>query len=221
MQHLKSHAKPINEGKDKGKISSNVEFMKNFDEQKREQDLNLLTTIEKQVQGVLSEVQYIAETLETNKNVAPIENLNEKIKASYKKIKAYLNLEVSPEQDMNLQANQRSIGGIQVESNPFVKEMGGMPIETISSEWNELIEGEMLDKAELENLVNKKLKDRVELANRLKLQNRLAAQPKLKVGQPLTPKFNKIQNTLKYILKEIPPPPKPTPSRTIPAPRPY
>jgi len=204
-----------------GNNTPSIGFIKNFEKQKKEDDLNLLTTVEKQVQGVLRELQYIAEILETNKNVAPVENLNEKIKAAYEKIKAYLDPNVDLEQVIALETNQRTAGGLQLEQNPLVKDMGGLPLEVISSEWSQMIEGKILDKAELENLVNKKLKDRVELGNRLKFQHKLTNQPKMKVGQPLTPKFQKIQNTLKYILKEIPPPPKLTPTHTITPPRPY
>ena len=196
-------------------------FIKNLEAQKKEDDLSVLTMVEKQTQGVLRELQYIAEILETNKNIAPVENLNEKIKAAYEKIKAYLDPHANLEQVMALETNQRTAAGLALEQNPFVRDMGGLPLEVISSEWSQMIENKTLDKAELENLVNKKLKDRVELANRLKLQNKLTSQPKMKVGQPLTPKFQKIQNTLKYILKEIPPPPTPTPKSTIAPPRPY
>ncbi len=219
MRDLRKQGKSFR-GEDKHG-SSPVGFMKNFEEQKREDDLNLLTTIEKQTQGVLAELQYIAELLETNKNVAPVENLSAKIKAAYEKIKAYLDPQANPEQNMALETNKRNVGGIQVEQNPLIKEMGGLPLEVISSEWSQIIEGTILDKTELENLVNKKLKDRVELANRLKLQNKLTNQPKMKVGQAITPKFKKIQNTVKYILKEMPPPPKPAPTPTIAPPRPY
>jgi hypothetical protein len=198
-----------------------IALMKNFEEQKREDDLNLLSIIDKQVQGVLGELQYIAEILETNKNVAPVENLNTKIKAAYEKIKAYLDPNTNLEQVMAIEANRRTVGGIQLEQNPLVKDMGGLPLEVISSEWSQVVAGKILDKAELENLVNKKLKDRVELANRLKLQHKLSNQPKMKIGHAITPKFKKIQNTVKYILKEMPPPPKPTPARVITPPRPY
>lgn len=198
-----------------------LEFMQAYQEEKREDDLNLLTAIEKQVHGVLRELQYIAELLGTNKNIAPVENIREKIKAAYEKIKAYLNSEPT-EPSATAEGNRRTAGGIQVEQNPLIKEMGGMPLETISAEWRELVEGTVLDKSELENLINNKLKNRAELANKLtnklKLQNKLAQQPKVKVGQQITPKFKKIQETLKYILKEVPPPPKPI--HTITPPRP-
>ena len=74
---------------------------------------------------------------------------------------------------MELENKQRSSSGISVEQNPLIKEMGGMPLEVISAEWRDHIEGAVLDKSELENIVNKKLKDRAELANKLKLQHKL------------------------------------------------
>ncbi len=201
----------------------NLGFVRDFESEKRDDDLQLLTTIEKQVQGVLGEVQYITETIETHKKVAPIENIEAKIKESYEKIKKLMNPEnADPNMALEGEANRRTSGGINVEKNPLIKEMGGMPLENISDEWREKIEGEkILDKAELENLVNKKLKNRAELANKLKAKNRLKSQPKMRVGQQITPKFTKIQmkETLKYILREEP---KPMPAPKLPpVPRPF
>jgi hypothetical protein len=193
----------------------NLGFVRDFEFEKRDDDLQLLTTIEKQVQGVLGEVQYITETIDTHKKIAPVEDIEAKIKESYKKIKKLMNSEnVDPSIALEGNANRRTSGGIDVEKNPLIKEMGGMPLENISSEWREQIEGKILDKAELENLVNKKLKNRAKLANQLKEKNKLKSQPKMRAGQQITPKFKKIQmqETLKYILKEEPKP--------IPAPKP-
>ena len=128
---------------------------------------------------------------------------------------------VDPSIALEGNANRRTSGGIDVEKNPLIKEMGGMPLENISSEWREQIEEKILDKAELENLVNKKLKNRAKLANQLKEKNKLKSQPKMRAGQQITPKFKKIQmqETLKYILKEEPKPiPAPKPP---PVPRPF
>ena len=193
----------------------NLGFVRDFESGKRDDDLQLLSTIEKQVQGVLGEVQYITETIEAHKKVAPVENIEAKIKKSHEKIKKLMN---SDNADLNMalegDAKRRTSGGIDVEKNPLIKEMGGMPLEEISPEWREKIEGKPLDKTELENLVNKKLKNRAELANKLKAKNKLKSQPKMRAGQQITPKFKKIQmqETLKYILKEEPKP--------MPAPKP-
>lgn len=191
----------------------NLGFARDLESEKRVDDLQLLTIIEKQVQGVLGEVQYIAETIETHKKVSPVEDIEVKIKKSYEKIKKLMNPEnADPNMALEGDANRRTSGGINVEQNPLIKEMGGMPLEDISSEWREQIEGKILDKAELENLVNNKLKNRVELANKLKAQNKLKSQPKMRIGQEITPKFKKLQETLKYILREAPEPPKPAPA---------
>ncbi len=140
----------------------NLGFVRDFELEKRDDDLQLLTTIEKQVQGVLGEVQYITETIDTHKKIAPVEDIEAKIKESYKKIKKLMNSEnVDPSIALEGNANRRTSGGIDVEKNPLIKEMGGMPLENISSEWREQIEGKILDKAELQNLVNKKLKNTV------------------------------------------------------------
>lgn len=178
-----------------------------------EADLYTLNKIETEVQGVLAALQRISELLATNKKGPAVEDLHQKILKEYQKIQAYLN---PPQNEANQQEqpenSRQSIGGIELEKNPLIKEMGGMPLEVISSEWQELADQKPLDKTELENLVSKKLKDRVELANRLKLKNKLKQAPKAPGPSPsLTPKYQKIQNTLKYILKEMPAPPRPAP----------
>lgn len=206
---------------EKGK---NLGFVRDFESAKREDDLQLLTVIEKQVAGVLGEVQYIAETIETHKKIAPVEDVEAKIKKSYEKIKQLMNPEnADPNMEAESNANRRTSGGISVEQNPLIKEMGGMPLENISPEWREQVEGKVLDKAELENLVNKKLKNRVELANKLKAKHKLNAQPKLRVGQEITPKFKTIRATIRYIVKEAPKPmPAPAPKPlTVPRPPGY
>jgi len=209
------------QGGEKIPHSSSIGFMKTFEEQKREEDLQLITDVERQVGGVLAEIQYIAKLLEDNKKMAPVEDLPSKIRKSYEKIKKLLNPENAAQQELGPEANKRTSGGIQLEENPLIKELGGMPLEEISPEWQEVIEGTILDKAELENLVNKKLKDRVELANKLKAQNKLTNQPKMKAapGPAIKPQYEKLQQTLKLIFKEMPPPPTPTPQ--VKPPRPY
>ena len=195
--------------------SNNLGFVRDFESEKRDDHLQLLSTIEKQVQGVLGEVQYIVETIKTHKKVAPVEDIEAKIKKSYQKIKQLMNPEnADPNMALEGDANRRTSGGIDVEKNPLIKEMGGMPLEEISSEWREQVEGEILDKTELENLVNNKLKNRVELANKLQAKNKLKSQPKMRMGQQIVPHFKRIQQTIKYILKNAPEP------QPVPAPRP-
>jgi hypothetical protein len=191
------------------KPPSSIKFTQDLLEKKKEEDLYLLDVIQIQTKGVLGELQYIAEIIRTHKTVAEVEDLNAKIKAAYERIKKYLDPGFTPDQEEDL-SNARNAGGIQLEKNPLVDDLGGMPLEVISSEWQELA-STVLDKAELKNLINNKLKDRAELANRLKLKNRLGNQPKQRMAQQITPKFEKIQQTLKYILKEIPAPPAPAP----------
>jgi len=224
MPNSKDHSRTPFDTTEKKETSKTLGYIKALGEQKKEDDLNLITAVEKQVQGVLSEVQYIAELLETNKKMAPVEDLRGKIKAAYKKIRSLLEPE-NAKPGMEQETNRRTRGGIQLEENPLIKEMGGLPLEVISPEWQDKVEGEILDKTELENLVNKKLKNRIELANKLKAQPKLRAQPKLgnqpKPGQQMTPKFKKIQETLKYIMKEMPSPPQPAPAPSRPRPTPY
>lgn len=197
-----------------------IEFIQNFEADKREDEMMILTRMDQQIQAVFGELEYIVEILETHKNIAPVENIRKKIKDAYDRIKTHLDPNAKPEQEAGLEANRRAPAGFQVEQNPLINDLGGMPLEVISPEWSEMVEGNILDKAEMENLINKKLKDRAELANKLKLQNKLKAQPKLQATPKMTPKFTKtLKQTLEYIVKETPPPPAPkySPSK----PRPY
>lgn len=200
-----------------------LDMMRGYQTEKQDEDFYVITTVEKQVQGVLSEIQYIAELLATQKKFkgegAEVENINQKIRTAIEKIKAYMD----PQQEQALTqnaANKRTAGGISVEQNPLIKDMGGMPLEVISAEWQDAMDSKVQDKAELENIVNKKLKDRVDLANKLKAKNKLTNKPTSKPGQQMTPKFQKIQQTMKYIMKEMPEPPRPAPA-PAPSPRPY
>jgi hypothetical protein len=188
---------------------------------KDEADGALLDAIGREVQGVLGAVQRIAELLETHKTVAPIEELQQKINAEVQKIKSLLEPEQSFNQQQGLENGKQKLGGIEIEQNPLIKEMGGMPLEVVSPEWQDLMLQNALDKTELENMVNNKLKDRVELANKLKLglKPKLAAAPKMHASPALTPKFKKIQNTMKYIIKNIPTPPEPRPAAPRPRPQ--
>lgn len=188
---------------------------KEAEEQEKRDEL-FLSGVSKQVEGVLSEVQYISQIIGDNK-VVPVENINAKIQKSINKIKDLMDPRYEQDPDRALDsAHQRSNDGmnLDLEKNPLLNEMGGMPLEDISPEWNELIDRQVLDKTELENLVNKKLKDKIEQANQLKnqmkLRNRPASQPKLKAAAKFTPKFEKIKQAMKYIIKEMPPPPAPT-----------
>lgn len=211
---------------DPGKLGS-LGFVRNFEEEKREDELNLVSTVERQVNGVLSEVQYIAEILATHTKYkgegVVVENLNEKIRKSMEKIEAYMNPQPG-EELTSTNVNRRTSSGanIDVEQNPLIKEMGGMPLEIISPEWDNQSNEKLLDKTELENQV-KKLKDRVKQANELKAKHKLTNKPTAKPGQSLTPKFQKLQQTVKYIARNLPEPPKPAPAPrpTIAPPRPY
>jgi hypothetical protein len=207
-----------NNGEAKDGQKANFPSMKEYQEQKSEEELNLLTNVERQVQGVLGEVQYIVEIVETNKKIAPVEDIEGKIKAAQRKIDAYLSL--SNDADPSIvqeQSNRRTSGGLDVEQNPLIKEMGGLPPEVISPEWREESQEKMLDKTELENKAQKKLKDRAELTN--KLRNRLAAKPK--AAPKITPKFAQAKPTVKLIERPAPPAPAPAPKRTPPRPSPF
>ncbi len=194
-----------------------VKYSQELLAQQRQDDLNLLTSIERQTQGVLGQIQFIAEIITTHKEVAPVENVNEKIRAAYEKIKNLLDPKQEANHGAELEADQRSGVAINLEKNPLVEDLGGMPLEVISPEWQQVVEGQVLDKTELANLVNKKLKSRLDLANKLRARNQPKHQAKPK--QAITPKFKDIQKTVKYIIKEIPPAPQPQP-RIEPPPRP-
>lgn len=190
---------------------------KEAEEQDKRDEL-FLTGVDGQVSGVLSEVQYITQIIGDNK-VAPVENIDGKIKKAIKKIKDLMNPEYEQNPDMAVDAANRSSNdgiNLELEKNPLLNEMGGMPLEDISPEWKELLDTQTLDKAELENLVNKKLKEKVEqaneLKNKLKAKNRATNKLQQKSAPKFTPKFQKIQQAMKYIIKEMPPPPAPAPA---------
>jgi hypothetical protein len=190
---------------------------KEAEEEDKKDDL-FLKGVDQQVSGVLGEVQYITQIIGDNK-VAPVENIDGKIKKSIKKIKDLMDPEYEQNPDMAVDAANRSSNdgiSLDLEKNPLLNEMGGMPLEDISPEWKELLDTQTLDKAELENLVNKKLKDKVEqaneLKNKLKAKNRATNKLQQKSAPKFTPKFQKIQQAMKYIIKEMPPPPAPAPA---------
>ncbi len=189
---------------------------KEAEEQDKRDEL-FLSGVDGQVRGVLGEVQYITQIIGDNK-VAPVENIDGKIKKAIKKIKDLMNPEYEQSPDMAVDAANRSSNdgiNLELEKNPLLNEMGGMPLEDISPEWKELLDNQTTDKAELENLVNKKLKEKVEqaneLKNKLKARNRATNKLQQKSAPKFTPKFQKIQQAMKYIIKEMPPPPAPAP----------
>lgn len=198
-------------------MSMGIFSQKDAEEQAKRDNL-FLNNLEGQIDKVLSKIQYISQIIGENQ-VAPVENVRAKIQKAIKEIKDLMNPEYQ-DPGMAIEAANRSANdglNLNLEKNPLLNEMGGMPLEDISPEWNELLEGQVLDKAELENLVNKKLKDKIEQANKLKnelkAKNRLTNQPKPKSAPKYTPKFEKdIKNTIKYIIKEMPPPPAPAPA---------
>ncbi len=188
-------------------------------EKNKQDDLFLLSAMDQQIQGVLAEINYIAITLQTNKKV-PVEDMAQKIKRALQKIKKYLTQDPANTAEADPNANQAPAGGIQLEKNPLIEDLGGMPLESISSEWQDEMSN-VLDKTELENLIKNKLKDKLKnrerLANRLKIGAKPQNAPK--PGAAMTPKFKAIEQTVKYILKEMPAPPAPAPRET-PRPRP-
>lgn len=202
-------------------MTKRIGFTQDHLDQQRKADLQVLSAIDRQTQGVLRELQYIAETLETNKTIGPVENMNQKIKAAYDRIKAYMDPQFENDPDAALEAMRQQPTGVQMEKNPLIQDMGGMPLEMISSEWQEVVQGNILDKSELENLVNKKLKNRVELANKLRAKHKPKQQPKMRAARKYTPKFKDLDKTLKYIIKEMPPPPTPEPRPAPSKPRPF
>lgn len=198
-------------------------FMRDLEEKKREDDLNLLSKTEQAVSMLLSELQYISELLGHNKQIAKVENLEKKLEAAYKKIQDYLNPDLGEENKLSAGSNKAS-NDLPLEKHPLLQDMGGMPLEQISPEWQEMMkESKIQDKAELQNQLRNKLKNKLDLAMKLvnKLQNKLKATSKPQL-QPLNQFVVKYKETLdlkvKPILEETP---KPAPApREAPLPRP-
>lgn len=203
---------------------SSMGFMKDLEEKKREDDLNILNKTEQAVSMLLGELQYISELLGHHKQIAKVENLEKKLQKAYKKIQDYLNPDLGEENKMEM--NNKQSAGVSLEKHPLLQDMGGMPLEQISPEWQEMMnESKIQDKAELQNQLRNKLKNKLDLAMKLvsKLQNRLKATSKPQL-QPINQLVIKYKETLdlkvKPILEQVPKPapaPEPTP-RPVPKP---
>lgn len=201
----------------------------------RKDELKRLNAANQIISVVLGELQYIQELMGLDK-IAPVEDIEEKIKRSQKKIQEslyryeqgeHLEQGQSQEQSLNNQA-----ASVPIEQHPFLEDMGGMPLEmdNLDKEFlKELGITEMQDKAEMQNQIKNKLKDKLKntlkFAAKLsaKLQNDLKNQPKyqpaLKQANELVVKYKLALESLKNkpILK--PEAPVYTP-RSTPVPRP-
>lgn len=145
--------------------------------------------------------------------------MRKKIKDAYNRIQAYMAAENQAELDAI--ANKRDSGGINLEQNPLIRDLGGLPLEIISSEWAENVSN-VLDKTELQNLIRNKLQAKLKLAAQLRARNKPTNQPK-PASPAITPKYKKLEKTLDNILKAIPQPepePRPAPIFTPDKPRP-
>jgi len=198
----------------------------------KKDELKRLNAANEVISVVLGELQYIQELMGLDK-IAPVEDIEEKVKRSQKKIQDHLNRYEQGE-GLGQEQNQASGPSVPIEQHPFLEDMGGMPLEmdNLDKEFlKELGITETQDKAEMQNQIKNKLKEKLKntlkFAAKLsvKLQNDLKNQPQykpaLKQANELVIKYKLALESLKNkpILKPEAPAPAPEP-RPAPAPRP-
>lgn len=202
-------------------------------ETKRVDDLQVLTRLE-QVMGVVFDALKDINLIQGHQNIAPVEDIEERLKENHKKIEEYLRKIDEPEASQEASLAMGGPGGaggrssvdaaISLEEHPLLPKQGGMPIEQISPEWRQEAEGvaNLQDKAELQNQLKNKLKNKLAFAmGQVKeLQAKLVNKPKM---QPMNDLILKYKETLdlkvKPILQEVPEL-TPAPRRQIEPPRP-
>lgn len=150
--------------------------------------------------GVFGELHYIQELISLNA-VAPVENLEDKIKASYAKIQKHLNQYENTEALEEGVRTKMSHDSIPLEAHPELMDMGGMPLELdkLDKEFlEELGLNNLQDKAEMENQLRNKLQNRLKLA--AKLQNDLKNQPK---NRPTAKNANELVVKYKMAMEDL------------------
>ncbi len=189
------------------------------DEMKRLQAANQF------IGGVFGELHNIQELVSLNA-VAPVENLEEKIKKGYEKIQKHLNQYEKGESLEQGQQAKQSSDSIPLEAHPELQDMGGMPLELDKLDQEFLdalgLSDNIQDKSEIENKLKEKLQNRLKLA--AKLQNDLKAQPKnkpvAKQANELVVKYRMAMDDMKKKPVLQPEAPDYSPHYTPPKPRP-
>lgn len=205
-----------------------VGFQIKKDTSLREEDLNRLKAADQLINVVLGEMQYINKLLGHHAQIAPVENIQQKIEAAYKRINDNINKrEQALEQGLESGSPQDS--GPSVEKHPLLPELGGMNLDwdKMDKEWMEALGIDNLqDQAEVQNQIKEKLQNRIKNALKLasKLQNKIRNQPAFK---PVQKQVNDLVVKYKMTLDDLknkpilqpqapeyrpaPPPPRPTP----------
>jgi hypothetical protein len=214
----------------KGDITQHSSFLgykSAADESTHKNELQRLKGANQLITILLGELHNIQELMGLN-NIAKVESLEEKIKKGYKKIQQYLSqYEQDPDMELGQQAGAPQ-SSLPVEQHPFLEDMGGMlkPDQLDAEFLKELGINQGLDKAEVKNQAQKKMKDRIQSALKVtsKLQNRLRAQPAFKPGAKQSNELLvKYKMALKMLEKPMLKPESPQPDytpRNTPAPTP-
>lgn len=169
--------------------------------QAQKEEMKRLKAANQFIGGVFGELLNIQELVSLNGRVAPVENLEERIKRSYEKIQKYLNQYEHGETLEQGQQAKMSGDSIPLESHPELQDMGGMPLELdkIDREFlEELGLDNVQDKTEIENQLKAKLQNRLKLA--AKLQNDLKNQPK---NRPAAKQANELVVKYKMAMDEM------------------
>lgn len=230
MSELQKPLDPSTKSEDK-----TIGFKKEQQETARQEDLRRLKAADDLLAKILEQVHYIGKLKAEQIEVAPVENIKEKIEKAQRKLYDYLNRpEQTAEQNQSLGAEQQQTPGdnIPIEKHPLLQDMGGMPLEldNIDQEFlKDLGVENTLDKSELQNQIKKKLENKLKMLNKLqaeikhKVKNQPAYKPVQKQVNELVIKYKMTLDDLKNKPVLQPEPElkyQPAPKWTPPTPRP-
>lgn len=179
-------------------------FQIKHEEAIRDEDLTRLKAADDLINVVLGEIQYIGKLM-GHRKIAPVEDIQQKIQAAYKRIDDYINRK-GQVLEQGVESQQEVKSGPDFEKHPLLPELGGMNLEwdKMDKEWmKELgLDEKIQDKAEVENKVKEKLKNRIKNALKLanKLQNKIKNKPSFK---PVQKQVNDLVMKYKLTLEEL------------------
>lgn len=179
-------------------------FQIKHEETVREEDLNRLKAADDLINIVLGEMQYIGKLM-GHRKIAPVEDIQQKVDAAYKRIHDYINRK-GQALEQGTEPQQDSKSGPELEKHPLLPELGGMNLEwdKMDKEWmKELgLDDNIQDKAEMQNQVKEKLQNKIK--NALKLANKMQHKIKNKPGfKPVQKQVNELVMKYKLTLDDL------------------
>lgn len=174
------------------------------EEAEKEEDLSRLKAADSLINIVLGEMQYIGKLM-GHRKIAPVEDLEQKVKAAYDRINNHINKrEKALEQGVE-EPGQEAKSGPPLEKHPLLPELGGMNLEweKMDREWmKELGVENVQDKTEMENKIKEKLQNRIK--NALKMANKLQQKIRNKPAfRPVQKQVNQLVAKYKLTLEEL------------------